>query len=60
MIWSGPAEFFAMGGYAFYVWGSFLVFALAIAAETVFVIRRRTRLLRQLQQDHEHEKTANP
>ena len=30
MNWSSPAEFFAMGGYAFYVWGSFLVFALAV------------------------------
>ena len=60
MNWSSPAEFFAMGGYAFFVWGSFLVFALAIAAETIFVIHRRTRLLRQLQHDHEQEKTTNP
>ncbi len=57
MIWSGPAEFFAMGGYAFYVWGSFLVFALAIAAETIFVVRRRKQVLRQLR--HEHKKSPN-
>jgi heme exporter protein D len=60
MIWSGPAEFFAMGGYAFYVWGSFLVFAVAIAAETFIVIRRRKQLLRQLRHEHEHEKPASP
>ena len=58
MIWSGPAEFFAMGGYAFYVWGSFLVFALAIAAETIFVVRRRKQVLHQLR--HEHKKNPNP
>ena len=57
MIWSGPAEFFNMGGYAFYVWGSFLVFALAIAAETIFVVRRRKQVLRQLR--HEHNKSPN-
>ena len=53
-----PAEFFAMGGYAFYVWGSFLVFALAIAAETIFVVRRRKQVLHQLR--HEHKKSPNP
>jgi len=60
MIWSGPAEFFAMGGYAFYVWGSFLVFALAIAAETILVIRRRKQLLLQLRHDHQQENLPNP
>jgi len=55
MIWSGPAEFFAMGGYAFYVWGSFSVFALAILAETIFVIRRRNQVLHQLRQEHKNK-----
>ena len=58
MIWSGPGEFFAMGGYAFYVWGSFLVFALAIVAETIFVARRRKQVLQHLR--HEHKKSPNP
>ena len=58
MIWSGPAEFFAMGGYALYVWGSFSVFALAIAAETIFVIRRRKQVLRELRQ--ESRNSQNP
>ena len=31
MQWNSVAEFFAMGGYGFYVWGSFGVTALVIA-----------------------------
>ncbi len=37
------AEFFRMGGYAFYVWGSYLVALLAIGGEVVFVLKRRAR-----------------
>jgi heme exporter protein D len=56
MNWANPAEFFAMGGYAFYVWGSFSVFALAIAVEIFMVIRRRYSVLRQLR----YEQSRNP
>lgn len=42
------AEFFNMGGYAFYVWGSYGVFALAIAAEIVTVRLRKRRVLAEL------------
>ena len=48
MNWGSPAEFFAMGGYAFYVWGSFGVCAIAVAIETIILFRRRTSLLKQL------------
>jgi heme exporter protein D len=41
MNWHTPAEFFAMGGYALYVWGSFGVCALALALEPLLVSRRR-------------------
>ena len=34
------AEFVAMGGYGFYVWGSYAACALAIAAEIVMVRAR--------------------
>jgi heme exporter protein D len=34
------AEFFSMGGYGFYVWGSYAACALAIAAEIVLVRAR--------------------
>jgi heme exporter protein D len=34
-------DFFAMGGYAFYVWGSYGMTALVIVAEVVALIGRR-------------------
>ncbi|MDR2877960.1 MAG: heme exporter protein CcmD [Chromatiales bacterium] len=40
------AEFFAMGGYAFYVWGSFGVTVLALVVEVLLLRRRRRTLLR--------------
>ena len=33
MNWNSLQEFFAMGGYTLYVWGSFLMVAVVIAAE---------------------------
>jgi heme exporter protein D len=42
------AKFFNMGGYAFYVWGSYGAFALAIAAEIVVVRLRKHRVLAEL------------
>jgi heme exporter protein D len=48
MNWSSLAEFFAMGGYASYVWGSYGLAGVLIVAELwLLVIRRRT-LLQQL------------
>jgi heme exporter protein D len=41
MNWSSPTEFFAMGGYAFSVWGSFVVTAAAFAVEVIALGRRR-------------------
>ena len=40
MLWNSASDFFAMGGYGFYVWGSFGVSALALVAE-VWLVRRR-------------------
>jgi heme exporter protein D len=37
-------EFFSMGGYAFYVWGSYAVAAVVIGGEVVFLIRRKKSL----------------
>jgi len=42
----GLSEFFYMGGYALYVWGSFGVTALLMAAEPILV-RNRRRVARQ-------------
>jgi heme exporter protein D len=43
MNWKSVGEFLAMGGYGFYVWGSYLVTALVLAVEVIaLVVRRRT------------------
>lgn len=56
MNWNSPAEFFAMGGYGLYVWGSFGVCAVALALEPLLVrLRHKTmlyRLRRTAQADH--------
>ena len=51
MTWNSPAEFFAMGGYAFYVWGSFGVTALALLIEPLLLRKRRSEVLRSLQRE---------
>ena len=48
MTWSSASDFFAMGGYAFYVWGAYGVTALAIAVELWVLARRRRTLLQGL------------
>jgi len=40
MHWNSVGDFFAMGGYALYVWGSFGACALLLVAEP-FLLRRR-------------------
>lgn len=37
MNWGSASEFFAMGGHALYVWGSYGVTAVLIIAETLWV-----------------------
>jgi len=48
MSWDSPADFFAMGGYALYVWGSFGACAIALAMEPILVNKRRNEILRSL------------
>ena len=43
MIWNSAADFFAMGGYGLYVWGSYGLTALALAWEAWSIARRRRR-----------------
>jgi heme exporter protein D len=45
MQWSSTAEFFAMGGYALYVWGAYGLTAALIAIEVWAGARRRRRAL---------------
>jgi heme exporter protein D len=47
MNWGSWSEFFAMGGYAFYVWGSYFVtLGLVIAEMTLLALRKRSALAR--------------
>ena len=42
MTWASAADFFAMGGYGVYVWGSFGITTACIALE-IFLLRARRR-----------------
>lgn len=51
MNWGSPAEFFAMGGYGLYVWGSFGVCALLMIVEPILASQRRKSILRSLRRE---------
>jgi heme exporter protein D len=46
MQWNSAAEFFAMGGYALYVWGSMAATAFIILVE-ILAVRRRNKHARE-------------
>jgi len=46
--WASWHDFFAMGGYAFYVWGSYGVTLGLIVVELVLLVRRRRGILARL------------
>ncbi len=48
MIWNSWSEFWAMGGYGLYVWGSFGVTALCVALEMIWVKNARAQALIQI------------
>jgi len=48
MSWDNPQAFFAMGGYAIYVWGSYGLAAVCVGVELWLLRRRRRTLLRAL------------
>ena len=48
MIWNSWNDFWAMGGYGLYVWGSFGVTALCVALEMVWVKNARSQALTQI------------
>ncbi|MBU3670047.1 MAG: heme exporter protein CcmD [Polynucleobacter sp.] len=47
-MWNSPAEFFAMGGYALYVWSSFGVCALVLIWEPVSIRLRKKAIIHRL------------
>jgi len=48
MIWNSLNDFWAMGGYGLYVWGSFGVTALCMVLEMVWVKNARAQALAQV------------
>lgn len=48
MNWGSWNNFWAMGGYGLYVWGSFAVTLLAIIIEVSMLSARRARILKEL------------
>jgi heme exporter protein D len=48
MQWASAGEFFAMGGYAFYVWGSFGACALLMIVEPFLAKRRLSEVCQSL------------
>jgi heme exporter protein D len=56
--WASAADFFAMGGYGFYVWGSFLATCACIAGEILFLRARRSAALRIVRAEKVRHETA--
>ena len=55
MQWNSVSEFFAMGGYALYVWGSFGLTASVVVLELVSVRQRRHAVLRSIRRELKSE-----
>jgi heme exporter protein D len=51
MNWNSTAEFFAMGGYGLFVWGSYAVTLLCMAIEPVLALQRHRSARRALAQE---------
>jgi heme exporter protein D len=58
MHWNSVSEFFAMGGYAFYVWGSFGLTALVAVIEVLLLRKQRQALLHELRTENLSERSA--
>jgi heme exporter protein D len=53
MEWGSLENFLSMGGRGFYVWGSYAVMALLLAAEVFLLLRRHRDLRRRPAEDGE-------
>ena len=53
MQWQSLGDFFTMGGYGFYVWGSFGACAITMIAEPLLVHHRRQQAIRAIQQSQD-------
>ena len=59
MNWGSPAEFFAMGGYALYVWGSFVVCTAIMVMEPILARKRQKDILCTLRRERIAEELDN-
>jgi heme exporter protein D len=50
MNWS---EFFSMGGYAFYIWGSYLITLIVLGGEVVLLMKRKKSLRKRTNREQE-------
>ncbi|MDE2417206.1 MAG: heme exporter protein CcmD [Burkholderiales bacterium] len=53
MNWNGAGNFFAMGGYGLYVWGSYAIVAVWMLAEPWMVWRKHRAAFNNILQDQE-------
>jgi heme exporter protein D len=58
MSWGSVQEFLAMGGYGFYVWGSFLATLACVAAEVALLGTRRRNALAQVRAERMRNEAA--
>lgn len=59
MQWNSVSEFLSMGGYAFYVWGSFGLTAAVLVAEILLVRQQRNQILRNLRGERRSESNSS-
>jgi heme exporter protein D len=59
MQWGSLSEFWAMGGYGLYVWGSYLVTVAVLAAEVLVLRSRRKTLMERLRLGAMNMETEN-
>jgi heme exporter protein D len=53
MNWQSAGDFFAMGGYGLYVWGSYAVTAAVMLLEPLLVRRHHNRAVQAARRDEE-------
>jgi len=59
MHWNSVSEFFAMGGYALYVWGSFGATAVVVAGEILLLRSQRKAILDNLRNELQSERATS-
>ena len=52
-MWSSASEFFAMGGYALYVWSAYAVCLALMLIEPMLARRHRQQALREAERPHD-------